>query len=427
MKYLNQALLPPPRLHPVASILLLILLLVLAPAHYVLAEFEKPQTLQANSILPAKLLKGKHFELNEKVYNDGILNHYTVKSSFGFFEVTTTSSLVILVQEIEALAAMKEVQTDDTAIKSLKKSGENTVTGLKNLFTEPEQTFENAASGVRGLFNRAKETVGQRKTTSAEDTRLEQLIGLSKSKGQIATQYGVSMYSRNQILQFELDRLARADYLGGLGVGIATSFVPGVGGLILSTSGTARLLNEAINSTPASELWRQNKTSLIDMEINEDIVKLFLNNPAYSPALQTIIVASLKSMNELNNRDLFLTVALQASDPVMAKIITETIILTAGYHKNIAPLQKVTPMARLTHAQKKDGTIVVLLPTDYIIWSKKVASITEHLTQERRDSKSGPPQIWTTGDFSALTESKLKSMGWQIHTKTKNRLLPAEN
>lgn len=98
-----------------------------------------------------------------------MLNHYSVNSSFGNFQVSTTISLRILVREIEAIAAMKKIKTDDTAIESLKQSGKNTVAGVKNLVTDPLGTFESAASGVGSLFNRAVGTVGKRETTGAED------------------------------------------------------------------------------------------------------------------------------------------------------------------------------------------------------------------------------------------------------------------
>ena len=140
---------------------------------------------------------------------------------------------------------------------------------------------------MQSLFNRAKNTIGRRQLTSTEDSRVEQLIGLTKSKGNIATHYGTSIYSHNPVLQQELDRLARADYLGGLGVGLATSAVSGVGGTVLTVSGTSRLLKEVINTTPASELWLQNKNKLLAMGVDEDTAELFLNNPVLNPELAT--------------------------------------------------------------------------------------------------------------------------------------------
>ena len=393
---------------------------------YVLAEFEKPGTLKAQSFLQSEILKGEHYTIIEQVHNDGLLNHYEVNSSFGNFKVTSTSSLYILVQEIEAIAAMKKIHTDDTAIESLKQSGKNTVDGVKNLIADPKGTFESAAAGVGSLFNRAKGTVGKRETTGAEDNKVAQLVGFSKSKGQIATKFGVNMYSRNEVLQEELDRLAWADYLGGLGVGVATSAVPGVGGALLTTSGTARLLNEAINTTPASELWLQNKNKLLGMGMNEDTIELFLNNPEFSPALQTVIVAALESMKGVHNLELYLKIALQAGDPVMAKIVTESAVMTAGYHKHIAHLKHLAPIARLARAEKNDGTVVVVLPSDHIIWSEKVADLTSSLAEEVKAAKGNGLEVWVAGDFSTMARSKLDNMGWKMHTKVRNQLMPKQ-
>jgi len=404
---------------------LMCLIQIMSP-QYLLADFEKPGALKAQSFLEPQLLKGEHYTVNEEVKNDGLLNHYTVKSSYGDFKVSSTSSLQLLVGEIKAIAEMKKIETNDTAIESLKQSGKNTVAGLENMVKDPKGTFESAAAGVGGLFNRAKGTVGKREATEAEDNKMAQLLGFSKSKGKIATQFGVNMYSRNEVLQTELDRLAWADYLGGLGVGMATSVVPGVGGVLLTTSGTARLLNEAINTTPASELWLQNKNKLLGMGMNEDTIELFLNNPHFSPALLTVMVTALDSLKGVDNRELYLKVALQAGTPDMAKIVTEATVLTAGYHKNIGPLKHLTPIARLARAEKDDGTIVITLPGDHIIWSEMVADVTGSLAKKAHNAKGTGLEIWIPGDFSPMARGKLEEMGWKIHVKARNQLIPAQ-
>ena len=392
----------------------------------VLAEFEKPGILKAQSFLKPEIIKGEQYTVEEQVQNDGLLNHYSVNSSFGIFQVSSTSSLHILVREIEAIGAMKKIATDDTAIESLKQSGKNTVAGVKNLVNDPQGTFESAAAGVGSLFNRAKGTIGKRETTEAEDNKAAQLIGFTKSKGRIATEFGVNMYSRNEVLQKLFKGADTADFFGGLGVGVVTSAVPGVGGMLLTTSGAARLLNEAINTTPASELWLQNKSKLLEMGMNEDTVELFLNNPDFSPALQTVMVAALGSMQGVENRELYLKVALQAGDPGMAKIVTESVVMTAGYHKHIAPLKRFAPIARLARAEKKDGTIVVVLPGDHIIWSEMVADVTGSLTDKTQISKETGLELWVSGDFSKMAHSKLKAMGWKVHTKVRSQLMPAQ-
>jgi len=384
--------------------------------------YERPGQVKASAILKPELLKGKYHKVLDQVINDGLFNHYTVESPFGTFQADSTNDLGILLREINAIAAMKQVKTNDTALTSLKQSGKNTATGIKNLVADPQGTVEGAVSGVGSLFNRAKETVGKRKVTEAEDSRLEQLIGVSKSKGAIATKYGVNVYSRNQILQKELDRLGQSDFLGGLGVGVATSFVPGVGGLVLSTSGTARLLNEAINTTPASELWLQNKNKLLAMGLDADTIELFLNNPSFSPALATILVTSLESMKEVDNRKLFIKVALQAGDPHMAKTIAKTAVMSAGYHKEIAPLKSFTPMARLTQGIREDKSRVVFLPVDHLIWDQRVA---EAATVVSNEAKGSGIELWVLGSLSKLATAELQKLGWKVYTDAGPRLIPA--
>ncbi len=402
----------------VAVIVLGLLLLVCPQVSF--AEYETLQQYSAQSLLKPKLQKGKHFTVAEEVTSDGLFYRYTVLSPFGTFTASSTSALHQLAQELNVIAAMKKIATDDTAIAALKQSGKNTATGIKNLFTNTEETLQGAADGVSSLFNRAVNTVGNRKVTDAEDNRAQQLIGFSKSKGQIATKYGVNVYSANTVLQGELDRLAWADYLGGLGVGVAVSAAPGVGGLVMATSGTARLLNEVINTTPASELWLQNKNKLLAMGMNADTVELFLNNRVFNPALATVTVSALEKMKGVENLELFIKVGLQASDPQMARVITTLAVMSAGYHKQIAPLKRISPLARITKATTSKGEVVVVLPTDHIIWSESVAGIARSLTE-----KTGK-HLWVLGDFSSAASTNLKEMGWTLQTNVRDRLIPSK-
>lgn len=385
------------------------------------AEYENPPVLQAKSILRPELLKGKNHSVQDQVKNDGLFNHYTVATSFGTFKAGSTEDLEILVNEINAIAAMKQVETDDTVVAGLKDAGQKTAAGVKNLVTDPQGTLEGAAAGVGSLFNRAKGTVGKREMSDAEDSRFEQVVGISKAKGEIATKYGVNVYSRNQVLQQELDRLGRADYLGGFGVSAASSLVPGAGGLILTTSGAVRLLNEAINTTPASELWLQNQNKLVGMGMHPDTVELFLNNPSFSPALSTVLVAALESLKGVDNRELFVKVALQASNYSMAEIITDIAVMSAGYHNSIAPLQKIAPMARLTQGVRKDGTRVVLLPTDYITWHERISEAVASVSREANESGL---ELWVFGSLSKRAAAELQTQGWEVHTEAGSQLLP---
>lgn len=388
-------------------------------------SLEETTILKASSLLGPDLLKSDLYTIDEAVVCDGLLNHYTVRSLFGVYEADSTTALKQLLHEINAIAVMQKIETKTTAVDSVIQSGKNTVDAVANLVMDPSKTLEGAASGVGSLFNRASQVVGKRKTTKAEDSRFEQIIGKTKSKGEIASRYGVSVYSLNPVLQEELERLAWADYLGGIGVGLAQSAIPGAGGLLLTTSGTARILNEIINNTPASELWIRNKKKLEAMGIDNDTAELFVNNPSFSPAHQTVMVDAMERMNGVVNRSLFIKICLQAHTDTMARTIVGIASMLAGYHSNVEPLQSLAPFGRFLYARTQKGTAVVAFPADHVLWSNKVAEAATWLLEPSQgEARPARMQFWILGSFSESARSELQVLGWELHANSRERLLP---
>ncbi len=387
--------------------------------------FEPEAELQVSSLLSPELRNSDLYTIDEVVVNDGLFNHYNVRSVYGEFKVGSTRALRQLLAELQAVSLMKKVETKDTLTDAVVQSGKNTIDGVGNLVSDPQKTMEGAVAGVKSLLNRASQTVGKKKTTAGEDKKMEQLIGKSKSKGMIASKYGVTVYSLNPVLQAELDRLAWADYAGGIGVGLLQSAIPGVGGLLLTTTGTARLLNEVINTTPSSELWVRNKNKLIAMNIHPDTVELFLNNPSFSPALQTLMTEALEEMAGVANRDLLIKISLQAHNHRMASIITEMATMLAGYHRNVAPLQQFAPLGRILSAVTPTGTVVVAIPADHLLWTENVADAATWLVDSTKTATPAAKfELWVLGDFSKKAEAELQGMGWQLYPNAQVTLLP---
>jgi hypothetical protein len=108
----------------------------------------------------------------------------------------------------------------------------------------------------------------------------------------------------------------------------------------------------------------------------------------------------------------------------MARTITETAVMTAGYHRHVAPLRRLVPLARIARAETKDGRIVVVLPTDTLVWSAKVADVTRSLTEKAREAGSPGIELWVLGNVSQMVHSRLTEMGWGIQTGVQSRLIP---
>ena len=162
-----------------------------APAQ---AVYEVPPVrLQASAILPADLIRGPNHQVAEEVLNDGYLNRYRIGSQFGEFTAVSTAALRIRVVEINAIAAMGQVETTAEFATSFEASAKRNIQGIENLVTQPVDTLEGAGSGVARLFDRANESLFGSTRSQAEGSRWRDVVGYAKTKREVAHQFGVDV------------------------------------------------------------------------------------------------------------------------------------------------------------------------------------------------------------------------------------------
>ena len=64
--------------------------------------FEPPPVLSARELLPPDLLAGPLFQVDDRVPTDGLLGHFTVRSSLGIFVAPGRELLRIRIAELSA-------------------------------------------------------------------------------------------------------------------------------------------------------------------------------------------------------------------------------------------------------------------------------------------------------------------------------------
>jgi len=168
-------------------------------------SFEPPATLSASKILPPDLLSGPNHRVEERVYNDGYLNTYRIGSKFGTFVAVSTPMLRERIGEINALVRMEQIEGTKEFTSALKEAGTDALVGFKNLVTKPVETVKGAASGLGVAFRRASDALTGPKRSDAEDSKIKDLVGFSKTKREYAYQLGVDAYTDNEKLQDRLE------------------------------------------------------------------------------------------------------------------------------------------------------------------------------------------------------------------------------
>jgi hypothetical protein len=388
------------------------------------AGFESPVTLRASKILPPDLLSGPNHRVEETVYNDGFLNHYGIGSKFGTFAAVSTPMLRKRIGEINAMVRMEQIKGTREFTDSLKEAGTDTLVGFKNLVTTPVATVSGAVSGLAVAFRRAGDAITGAKRSDAEDSRLKDLIGFSKTKREYAYQLEVDAYTDNEKLQDRLNEIAWAGYAGGITWAAAMAAVPGGAGTAITVSGTHKLLNDVFRTTPPVDLRRMNGEKLAAMGVNPEVAEAFLSNSIYSPRDQTLLVNALEEMKGVANRATFVRLAAATANRDIAFFRQRQAEMYAGYHKTVAPLATFLALGEFAAARTVKDEVVFNVPLDHLVWTQDMAKLLtaadSRVTQLTRPSNK---QLWVTGTVSARARKEIERLGWQVQERSEEQLL----
>jgi len=387
-------------------------------------EYESSVTLNASEFVAASILRGPNHTVDETVTNDGFLNAYTINSRYGTLKAISTAKMIKYVNELEAVARMEHVERSDAFAGAVKNSAGKVVQGSKDLVNDPVGSVSGAISGVGTMFKRAGSSLSDGRS-DGEDGSLRTLTGFSRTKRQYAYEFGVDAYSRNEILQKQLDSLARAGAIGNVTASAALMMVPGGAGVAVSVTKNTRAMNELMRETPPPELRIMNRSKLARMRINENLIDLFIRNGIFTPREQTSIVSALESMGSTRNREEFIKFSIPVEDADLAFYRSRQAQLYANYSNTMESLDRfVTVAGNITTARTASGKIVFTAPLDYLLWSRDMAAVVSMITQEINAMKDiREKELWVTGNLSPVARTSISNMGWSVHENAEGKLI----
>jgi len=412
-----------PKLLPVA-LLTAACLASLSPA-FAAGEYEQPGTMKASALLPADTLKGPNHRVQEEVQNDGFLNIYVIETNSGPLKAVSTAQAKQYAAEVEAAARMQQLQDSDQFASGMEAAAGSVVTGTSALLNDPAGALSGAVTGVGAMFGRAQEAIASGGAKGAgEDSAMANLAGYSKTKREYAYEFGVDVYSRNPVLQKQLDAVAKAGFAGNIAAKAALMMVPGGAGVALSVTSSTATLNEAFRDLPPVELRKRNREKLAAMGVNADIAELYIENGVFTPREQTLIVEALSGMAGTENRGAFIRHAVLTDNADLAYFRQRQAGMYAGYHRSVEPLARFVSVGKVAVGQKKDGTIVFCAPLDHLYWTPAIGAFVELF---EADLLAVPEvkgkELWLGGTLSEMARKELEARGWSVKEGSEGQLL----
>jgi hypothetical protein len=389
------------------------------------ASFEELPDLNASDILKPEVVKGPHHTVREPVSTYSGANQFMIDSEFGVFEADGNEMLLRRINEINAIARLKEISRTDQYKAALVKSAKAPVAAAKRIASDPMGTLESAPKGIMKFMSRTGESVkgiGKKSDLDKyEGSKLEQISGFSNTKRKIAIDLGVDPYSSNTVLQHELNEIAKAAFAGGATFSIATLPLGGAAGAGLTVTGVSSSMNELLVEKSPEDLKAYNRQSLIAMGASVSEADRLLGNPAYTPTQQTAFVLNMKSLDGVANRKAFIRLAgRNSSAEADAIFCVQTAAMLGKLHREI-PLARIETIGDFPIAVAKDGTGVVALQWDYAAWTSGAANFIQAVQNFAGEAaRNKKIVVALSGQTSERLRHELESRGIEL----KDRYLP---
>lgn len=378
------------------------------------ADYEELPELKASEILRDSILSGPHHKVREEVTTRSGANHFTIDSDFGVFTAEGNAMLVRRVDEINAIARLKDVSKTDEFKNALVTAAKGPVATVKSLVTDPVGTVSAIPKGLSKFLGRAGESIksiGKKQDSeNAEGSKAQQIIGFSSAKRKMAISLGVDPYSSNEVLQHELDDISWASFAGGLVFTVGTMPIGGgVGAALTATKVTGEFQNILLEKNP-SDLKAMNRKILLGMGASSADTERFLENSAFSPSAQTAFVLNLRALDGVANRGAFVRLAGKTSSSEPDAIFcVQTAALMGNLHKGEKPLARIALLGDFPICIAKDGDTVVALQWDYAAYTPMADKFSRDLQALTKDKGKG--FIALSGIVSPRLRQELETRG----------------
>jgi hypothetical protein len=375
-------------------------------------SFDSPEVRATADVVAPDLLRGPHYQLGPIVSSFAFMNHYTVTSDYGPFTAPSDARLRRLIREIAAIAELQKIHQSDAFAQATVEAGKGVVKGAQHLIEDPVGTIGAVPEAVFSVFGRVSESAKRGGRSQYEDGVAQNLLAVSSFKRDYAKKFDVDVYSGNEVLQKELNSVAWASAAGNLTLS-AASMVTGAA-VLQAASGlhTLEQAKDLVNALPPSELSRRNREALRQMRVPDAITERFLENRLLSPRHQTIIVEAMKALGAIPGRSAFIQYAAPADSEDAALLFQEMAELLADYHRSVAPIQRLDIYLNVPVAYTGQGSAVVLLPIDRLLWTERASEIATSLAQTLpKPQPVRKIEVWMTGDASDRARAKLQRLG----------------
>ena len=411
---------------------------VLLSAVFAQETVEPLPVFSAREVLGEELRAGPHHQVGDLVTSNGYVNQYQIDSEFGQFYAPSTMMLKVRIHEIGALYELEKVSKSEVFTKAAIEAGLSPAKAVVNFAKRPVATVTGIPKGISRMFKRisrtSKETTkavgsqtgeqvdcdaleddpqredceANKKGVSRARALHERYFRISAAERRWHEKLGTDPYTSNDVLYGAVKSVAWAENLGRFGIKFAG--IPSIPGA--SYIATAY---DIVWSKDPYELQDYNIKVLTDAGIDEETVEKFFANPWFSPSLQTTLISGIESLQGIPGRKYVLEAAALVTSEVEAHFLLESVIALTWYHHEMSEITEFVDEIPFPMAVSAEGKLIVILPTDHLVWTGDLAELAAAASGEGEDrGQERTRELWLFGGASERTKQEIGELRWIV-------------
>ncbi|QPJ65753.1 MAG: hypothetical protein G3M78_10265 [Candidatus Nitrohelix vancouverensis] len=374
------------------------------------ADYESLSEIQTRQFLADSFMASKLHRVSSRAQLNERFVQFQIKSKFGSHTPLGVRHTQNLIREIHAMHALLNMKESKSFVSAAEKAALAPFNFVKNLLEDPVDTITGIPKGVVRYMDRVGEmATGSR--SEEEDAIAKELIGFSSAKRKLAFQLDIDVYSPNKALQQELNRVAWASYSGGFIIGEGLSSLTGGAS---NRNKESTQINEIIRDYPPEDLRSINRKRLLQMDMDEDIIKEFLRHPHYTPRQEIILVSALYSMPGTADRSVFIRESMKANNFSQAYLNQKRAQLLRQYSQDHSPINRIAVLNGRVVAQADNSRWVIPIAWDLLTWDKETAEMAKAIIQAIQESSNKEIDLMLGGKFTQRAKDGFEALGIKI-------------
>lgn len=379
------------------------------PAIAYAAEIERPATFNPANI-PGIRASGPTYTIVNPVRSDGFLRIYSVRSSYGDFQVVSDAMMQRRIRELAATAEIDKLTESAEFNKAMGEAGLAPLKFAGQLVVNPVDAIGNALNGLGNQINQFGS--GLNNAGKSQDAAFGG-FGADQKRRELAAKLGVDPYTDFEPLQTRMQKITQAAATGGLIVQGAMMAIPGAVGIVVSNAGTSGRAYDSVRDRTASQLMDMNREKMLAMGLDRQTADVLLQNRNYTPLDMTSMVSSLEAV-PVQGRAEFLRRAVSVNRRDAAVFNRRYTEMVADFHQKTGTITSYVTAGDFPFNQTRNGTVVGLWPVDAMSWTENTKRSMTGAASAIQNGRLGRPELRISGQYTPRAREGLQELGFTI-------------